>query len=92
MRTGGRFESLSPEDVLIFCWENQGIWRMGVRLNDCSQEDPPIVAWMNEAWDGPVEFGQLNNSFSECALQYLAWVMKWATRDPQSAFRLPVTQ
>jgi hypothetical protein len=72
-------------DILVFCWENQGIWRMGVRRSDCEQDDPPVVAWMNEAWAGPVEFGQLNGTLSECALQYLAWVLKWAPRNRQAS-------
>jgi hypothetical protein len=65
-------------NVLVFCFENQGIWRMGVRLSDLGQDDPPVFGWMNEAYAGPSEFGQLNVSVSECALQYLAWCLKWA--------------
>src|SRR5262249_22190678 len=65
-------------EVLIFCFENQGIWSMGVRLSDLGQDDPPVFGWMNEAYAGPSEFGQLSASVSECALQYLAWCLKWA--------------
>ncbi len=67
-------------EVLVFCFENQGIWSMGVRLSDLDQDDPPVFGWMNEAYAGPSEFGQLNASVSECALQYLAWCLKWANR------------
>jgi hypothetical protein len=66
------------EEVLVFCIESQGIWRMGVRLSDLGEEDPPVVAWMNEAGVGPPEFAQLNSTLSEGALQYLAWVLRWA--------------
>jgi hypothetical protein len=65
-------------DVLIFAFENQSIWRMGVRVSDLDQDDPPVFGWMNEGDAGPSEFGQLNASVSECALQYLAWCLKWA--------------
>ena len=65
-------------EVLVFCFENQGIWSMGVRLSDLGQDDPPVFGWMNEGSAGPSEFGQLNASVSECALQYLAWCLKWA--------------
>jgi hypothetical protein len=67
-------------EVLVFCFENQGIWSMGVRVSDLGQDDPPVFAWMNEGYAGPSEFGQLNASVSECALQYLAWCLKWPSR------------
>jgi hypothetical protein len=65
-------------EVLVFCVENQGIWSMGVRLSDLGQDDPPVFGWMNEAYAGSSEFGQLSPSVSECALHYLAWCLKWA--------------
>jgi hypothetical protein len=68
-------------NVLVFCTENQGIWRMGVELGGQDPIDPPVVGWMDEACAGPHEFGQLNSSVSECGLQYLAWAMKYATRN-----------
>jgi hypothetical protein len=49
-------------DVLVFCFENQGIWSMGVRASDLGQDDPPVFGWMNEGDAGPSEFGQLNAS------------------------------
>lgn len=82
-------EGLELRDgALVFAWENQSIWSMGVRLDAGDPDDPPVVGWMNEAWAGPVEFGPLNGSLSECALQYLAWVLKWAPRNPHFACRV----
>lgn len=73
-------------EVMVFCVENQSIWSMGVRLSDLGQDDPPVFGWMNEGNAGPSEFGQLNASVSECALQYLAWCLKW--ENPRKVRRL----
>jgi hypothetical protein len=82
-------DCLSPpfldRELLVFCFENQGIWRMGMRRSDLGRVDPPVFGWMNEAFAEPGEFGQLNASLSECALQYLAWSMKWANGNPRFA-------
>jgi hypothetical protein len=75
-------------EVLVFCFENQSVWTMGVRLGDLNRVDPPVFAWMNEAYATPSEFGQLNATASECALQYLAWSMKCANRNPRFACHL----
>jgi hypothetical protein len=85
---------LSPErlalwdDILVFCVENQTIWAMGMQVGDLDQPDPPVVGWMNTHGPEMGEFGPLNDSLSECALQYLAWAMKWANWNPHFACRL----
>ena len=37
-------------EVLVFCIENQSIWSTGVRLGDLSRADPPVFAWMFQAF------------------------------------------
>jgi len=75
-------------EVLVFCVESQAIWSMGVRMSDLGRADPPVVGWMNEHYETSSEFGQLNSSVSESALQYLAWSMKWANANPRFACHL----
>jgi len=69
---------LSPEElycedgVLHFCIENQGVTRWGVRTDDLSQEDAPVVV-QNEREEWVVQ----SNQFSEFVLHLACFVVQF---------------
>ena len=74
-------EFIVRDGVLLFEFENQGNWRIGIRLADLAQADPPVVwdgAWYQGHEDTPISV--LAPSVSMFAVNMLAYVAKIAQR------------
>lgn len=64
-------------DTLLFCVENQSVVVWGIRLDDLSLADPPVVV---SDPDGGKGWFVESRTFSEFALQFVLMNVKWSER------------